>query len=81
MKKYVDVCMTYKILLQDSGLIPKPNENWKTFFPAKKDIAHVVNEKTDYGFNGIEWIRLNKERNESVDDYVFDGEKWEKKPL
>ena len=81
MKKYVDVCMTYKILLQDSGLITKPNENWKTFSPVKKDIAHVVIEKTDYGFNGIEWIRLNKERSESVDDYVFDGEKWEKKPL
>lgn len=52
--KYVDSCISLEVLKQDSGLLPKPRENWNTFNPKQGDIA-LVNQK-EYEFNGTEWI-------------------------
>lgn len=56
MINYVDCCRTLEILKQDSGLLPKPREDWNTFVPAYMDIAHVDENDTDYIFNGVEWV-------------------------
>ncbi len=61
MKEYVDSCRTFEILLQDSGLLPKPREDWNTFVPEKGMIAHVDEDDSDYEFNGTEWVKLLKE--------------------
>lgn len=63
MKDYVDSCLTLKILKQDSGLLPKPKDDWNTFIPKKGDIAHVDEDNSDYEFNGSEWIKLEVEEN------------------
>lgn len=55
MRDYVDSCRTYAILLQDSGLLPKPKEDWNTFIPQIDDIAHVDENDTDYRWNGKNW--------------------------
>ena len=52
-KEYVDVCLTYEILLQDSGLSPKPREDWNTFEPKEGDLALANNE--EYIFRGGLW--------------------------
>lgn len=57
MVNYVDSCKTLDILKQDSGLLPKPKENWNTFVPNLGDIAHVDENNSDYEFNGSEWVR------------------------
>ncbi len=64
MIEYVDSCRTFEILLQDSGLLPKPREDWNTFVPEKGMIAHVDEDDSDYIFNGTEWKKLLKEENE-----------------
>lgn len=51
--KYVDSCISYEVLLQDSGLAEKPNPNWNTFTPKKGDLA-LVKDK-EYEFDGKEW--------------------------
>lgn len=61
-KTYVDSCLTLKILKQDSGLLPKPNENWNTFVPEEGDIAHVDENNSDYEFKNGSWaLIVNKE--------------------
>ena len=50
----VDNCISYDILLADSGLIPKPHPNWNTFVPKSGDVAYV--EKVKYVFNGVSWV-------------------------
>ena len=57
MKNYVDCCRTLEILKQDSGLLPKPTESWNTFTPHIGDIAFVGEDKSEYEFNGTEWIK------------------------
>ena len=52
MKKYVDICKTLEILKQDSGILPKPEENWKTFVPGVGDTALVLDESAEYEFDG-----------------------------
>lgn len=63
MINYVDSCLTLEILKQDSGLLPKPKENWNTFIPEKGMIAHVDEDNSDYEFNGEEWVKIVKEEN------------------
>ena len=58
MKEYIDSCCTFEILLQDSGLLPKPKEDWNVFTPQKGDIAHVDENNSDYKFNGEEWVEI-----------------------
>lgn len=57
MKKYIDLCKTLEILRQDSGLLPKPTETWKTFTPQLGDIAYVNADNSEYEFNGSDWIK------------------------
>lgn len=64
MKEYIDSCLTYDILLQDSGLLPKPREDWNVFEPKKGDIAHVDEDDSDYEFDGKEWAKIEKEEAE-----------------
>lgn len=64
MKEYIDSCLTYEILLQDSGLLPKPREDWNVFEPKKGDIAHVDEDDSDYEFDGKEWVKIEKEEAE-----------------
>jgi hypothetical protein len=54
MKNYVDSARTLEILKQDSGLLPKPTENWKTFTPQIGDIAYVNADNSEYEFNGTD---------------------------
>ena len=61
MIQYIDSCRTLTILLQDSGLLPKPKEDWNTFTPEEGMIAHVDEDNSDYVFNGTEWIKLEEE--------------------
>ena len=63
MINYVDSCLTLKILKQDSGLLPKPlfSKNWNTFVPKVNDVAHVDEDNSDYRFNGVEWVKIEKE--------------------
>lgn len=63
MKKYVDSCLNLEILKQDSGLLPKPKEDWNTFTPKDGDIAFVDKDNSEYRFNGVEWIKLEAEYN------------------
>ena len=58
MRNYVDSCRTYEILLQDSGLLPKPKPEWNVFTPEKGMIAHVDEDDSDYEFNGKNWIKI-----------------------
>lgn len=59
MNKYVDSCRTLEILKQDSGLLPKPKENWNTFVPKEDDLA-LANGK-EYIFKGGEWVENKDE--------------------
>lgn len=72
MHNYVDSCRTHEILLQDSGLAPKPREDWNTFVPQKGQIAHVDDENADYGFDGSQWVK-----NEVGPSAHFNGDKCE----
>lgn len=56
MNEYVDSCLTLEILKQDSGLLPKPREDWNTFEPHEGDIAHVDEDNRDYRFDGTDWV-------------------------
>ena len=58
---YVDSCLTYEILLQDSGLLPKPREDWNTFVPETGMVAHVDADNSDYEFDGNAWIKVEKD--------------------
>lgn len=60
-KEYVDSCRTFEILLQDSGLLPKPKEDWNVFEPKEGDIAHVDEDVSDYRFDGSEWIKTEED--------------------
>lgn len=64
MKEYIDSCLTYEILLQDSGFLPKPKDDWNVFTPQKGDIAHVDEDDSDYEFDGKEWAKIEKEEAE-----------------
>lgn len=70
---YVDSCRNLEILLQDSGLLPKPKEDWNVFVPIKGDIAHVDEDYSDHGFDGKNWVKLEAEEGK---EYTFDGDKW-----
>lgn len=61
MPNYVDSCLTLEILKQDSGLLPKPRENWNTFVPKQGDIAHVDEDNSDYQFDGERWVKIEEE--------------------
>ena len=61
MKKYVDSCRTYEILLQDSGLLPKPTESWIVFVPEAGMLAHVDDDGSDYEFDGTSWIKVESQ--------------------
>lgn len=67
MKKYIDSCRTYEILLQDSGLLPKPTETWKTFVPEVGMLAYVDENESEYMFDGTNWIKV--ENQEEYNDY------------
>lgn len=54
MPNYVDHCYSYEILLQDSGLLPKPKPEWVTFVPHEGDLATAGEE--EYIFRGGEWV-------------------------
>ena len=59
--KYVDSCKTYTILLQDSGMLPKPKADWNTFVPQELDIARVDEDRKDYVFYNGQWVELTEE--------------------
>ena len=71
MKNYVDSCKTYEILLQDSGLLPKPKDNWNVFVPEQGMIAHVDEDNSDYVFNGTEWVKVEKQEGEIEDKTIL----------
>lgn len=71
MKNYVDSCKTYEILLQDSGLLPKPKDNWNVFVPEQGMIAHVDEDNSDYEFNGTEWVKVEKQEGEIEDKTIL----------
>lgn len=73
MNNYVDSCRTLNILKMDSGLLAKPAPNWKTFVPTKGDIAYVDNEESEYGFDGVQWLK----RPSQYEEYAFNGNEWE----
>lgn len=73
MHNYIDSCRTLEILKQDSGLLPKPREDWNTFVPTKGDVAHVDEDDSDYGFDGEKWVKCVGEIGK---EYYFDGDKW-----
>lgn len=61
---FVDTCRTLDILKQDSGLLPKPTENWNTFTPEEGMLAWVfennnARNKSIYQFKSNEWVKLN----------------------
>ena len=58
---YVDSCRTYEILLQDSGLLPKPREDWNVFVPQEGMVAHVDEDDSNYRFDGNTWVRIEEE--------------------
>lgn len=58
-KKYVDYAKTLKILRQDSGLLPKPRENWNTFIPYEGDYA--IANGIEYRFDGTDWEEVVEE--------------------
>ena len=55
---YVDCCTTYEVLLQDSGLLPKPRADWNVFVPELDMIAHVDKDNSDYRFDGSTWVKI-----------------------
>lgn len=61
MRQYVDSCRTFAILLQDSGLVPKPREDWNTFEPKENDIAHVDENNKDYIYKNGQWEEMKDE--------------------
>lgn len=68
MRQYVDSCLTYEILLQDSGLAPKPSDDWITFEPREGDYAHVDENDLDYVFHDGQWTETEKEK----ENYGYD---------
>lgn len=56
-EKYIDSCRTLEILKQDSGLLPKPTETWNTFEPKVGDLAYVDENRSEYEFDGTDWIK------------------------
>lgn len=63
---YVDSCTTYTVLLQDSGLLPKPKEDWNTFVPQKGMVAHVDEDDSNYVFDGTKWVKMVEEEEAEV---------------
>lgn len=61
---YVDSCLTLEILKQDSGLLPKPREDWNTFVPQEGDYAHVDENDSDYVFHNGDWVLVVEENKE-----------------
>lgn len=59
--KYVDSCRTYTILLQDSGVLPKPKPEWSTFIPKELDIAYVDETKIEYVYHNFQWVELTEQ--------------------
>jgi len=57
-RTYVDSARTLEILKQDSGLLPKPSENWNTFEPKEGDYAHVDEGNQDYQFVNGGWVEV-----------------------
>ena len=51
----VDSARTLEILKQDSGLLPKPKEDWNTFEPQENDVAYVSEEEKYYVFKNGNW--------------------------
>ena len=74
MLEYVDSCRTLEILKQDSGLLPKPREDWNVFVPKKGDVARVDADNCAYGFNGTEWIRCEIDHEHT--NCQFNGDEW-----
>ena len=62
--KYIDSARTLEILKQDSGLLPKPRENWNTFEPHEGDLAYVAEDDSVYVFNGSDWDKVISEFSE-----------------
>lgn len=60
-RNYVDSCRTYTILLQDSGMLPKPKENWNTFVPKEKDVAYVLEQRKNFVYHNGYWQELTEE--------------------
>ena len=60
MFNYIDSCRTLEILKQDSGLSPKPREDWNTFEPKEGMIAHVDEDNSDYRFDGEKWVKVEE---------------------
>lgn len=61
MREYKDSCRTYIILLQDSGLLPKPKEDWNTFTPKELDVAWVDENQKEFVYHNGYWQELTEE--------------------
>jgi hypothetical protein len=55
MEKVVDYAYSLEYLKMDSGLLPKPNDQWNTFVPKKGDVAYVLEDR--YVFDGVDWTK------------------------
>lgn len=68
MKNYVDNASSLEFLKMDSGLLPKPSENWNTFEPQEGDLALVGD--IDYIFIAEinDWIPVVPEKEEALDE-------------
>jgi hypothetical protein len=53
MEKVVDYAYSLEYLKMDSGLLSKPNDQWKTFVPKEGDVAYVLNDR--YVFKNGDW--------------------------
>ena len=58
--KYIDSARTLEILKQDSGLLPKPREDWNTFEPKEGMIAYVSDEQKEYIFKKGKWVEFKE---------------------
>lgn len=59
-RRYVDSCRTHKILLQDSGMLPKSKANWNTFVPKELDVAWVDETQKEYVYHNYQWVELTE---------------------
>lgn len=71
MTKYVDSCLSLEILKQDSGLLPKPKEDWNTFIPKEGDIAFVYVDNSEYIFKEGEWVAIDMKKILAGSSYFF----------
>lgn len=75
MIKLIDSCLTLDILKQDSGLLPKPKENWNTFEPQVGMIAYVDKDEAFYQFDGTDWVQVDIEltdKLEEIGEYIYE---------